>query len=481
MSRLASSSQIPVNVSIVAFDLAAGEDIFLTYAHGREHGPGIMRTGKGSPSMLHLYPEQPGEITTNPDGLRLRSWLVREEMRKADASWGGTRFAAVSSVQDRRTLQSYVSENARLASHDEEFVRVYPNHQIVGQQGCGDLTMNLWNVAYINSPLAYLSRPTLIYLHDEPIASRTYSCLVKWRDPSLPDRISIEDLRFDPNALPPNNMVWKRRSSGWVTCGNDIEFAVSNQQVIRNGQIVDISRLTQEFSDLRHLVRLPNLNPNLPLPLISGRGRPLRVNLDAGRPRRYFGRDQGDDIWFGEAQLINDINLQRAAMIGPVFLSRTYDGLGASLDQVRSAMGLSPGGWYREVTDPRIPLRRGQYRVVPYDDTQIEVFLWRNKYPWSMIGMHQNGQEILCLACQADLGRYIGLTLEDAARCLQAAGARDALLIDEGQDVFQAALINAVGPVATVASGPPDLVVTIPLGQNRGPRLRATFIFAKQR
>lgn len=67
---------VPVLLSVVEPDPAAGEDIFLTYTYGREHGPEIQRTGRGSSFMEHLYPTSPGEITTHPDGLRLRSSLI---------------------------------------------------------------------------------------------------------------------------------------------------------------------------------------------------------------------------------------------------------------------------------------------------------------------------------------------------------------------------------------------------------------------
>lgn len=45
--------QTPEKLSIVEYDLAAGEDIFLTYTWGREAGPHIERDGKMPPHNGH--------------------------------------------------------------------------------------------------------------------------------------------------------------------------------------------------------------------------------------------------------------------------------------------------------------------------------------------------------------------------------------------------------------------------------------------
>jgi hypothetical protein len=55
------------------------------------------------------------------------------------------------------------------------FTQCYPNHDIIAQQGCGDLTMNAWNVAYVNNPLGQ-HPPTLVCMPHEPVDDRTYGC-----------------------------------------------------------------------------------------------------------------------------------------------------------------------------------------------------------------------------------------------------------------------------------------------------------------
>lgn len=254
------------------------------------------------------------------------------------------------------------------------------------------------------------------------------------------------------------------RGGRWVQCGDEVEFAVSNQQIIRDSNIVKVSRLTHQFSDLRHPLQMPNLNPTT-----------LLFTGDPGRPRFYFGRVTHDDIWFGEAQLINDVNLQRAAMTGPIFLSRLHEGLGASVEQVRGAMRLAR---YTEVPDSRIELLEGEFRFVPEDDMQVEVYLRRNTYGWTMIGLTRGNDKILCLACEGDPATRTGHVLEEAASKLRAAGAHNAFLMDEGADVFQLALLGLSGPKATVAGGGPTLDITVSLKRTR---LRAMFLFARRK
>jgi len=461
--------RVPTLLSIVQFDPRRGEEMFLTFTHGRENGPEIKRTGRASPFMEHLYPETPGEVTSHPDGLRLRSWLIQEARRDEDLKTGLAALAKARASKARpaekrkavRTLQAYVDENPRLAAHDAEFANVYPQYEIVGQQGCGDLSMNLWHVAFINSPLALDGKTALVFLHGEPLGARAYSCLVKWK-PGADPAMTIEDLKFNSHGTTTDDKVWTWRDGKWQCCGNRIEFAVSAKQVIRDGKPARISRRTHQYSDLRHLLQMPNLNPDGPL---DGKGK---------RPRSYFGGETSDDIWIGEAQLIDDINLQRAAMTGPVFVSRLHQGLGASVDQVNGAMR---DGGYAEVKESWDDLGPGQYRFVAEDDRLVEVYFRRSCYGWSMVGLDDVGR-VLCLACQGNPREGQGHSLAAAARRLRDAGARNALLIDEGFDAFQAVLLGGAYPKMRVAGGGPELDEIVPL---RRTRLRATFLFARGR
>jgi len=98
-------------------------------------------------------------------------------------------------------LEETVEELETIRTHDAVFLEKYPGYEIIGQQGCGDLTMNLWNVAYINNDLGQ-SPPELVCLQQEPIENRTYSCLVKWKASECGIvRLTIEEVRFRPREL----------------------------------------------------------------------------------------------------------------------------------------------------------------------------------------------------------------------------------------------------------------------------------------
>jgi hypothetical protein len=134
-------------------------------------------------------------------------------------------------------------------------------------------------------------------------------------------------------------------------------------------------------------------------------------------------------------------------------------------------------GSYKEVSESWRELQQGQYRFVPEDTTQVEVFFRRSCHGWSMAGLSSDGQ-VLSLACEGDPRKHKGHTLASAAHRLLDAGARDALLIDEGFDAFQVALPGRGGRKARMAGDGPELDEIVPL---RRTRLRATFLFASNR
>lgn len=475
--------------SVLLFEPAKGEEIFLCCSRGCEHGPGINRDGKGPPWMARL--DRPWEGTTDPDEQRLRTCFIDQRSKQT----------RLNDVKDklkqarRQNLQRQVEKWDRILNgirrsvpkldaypvHEDVFTQKYRNYEIIGEQGCGDLTMNLWNVGYMNSRLS--GGPRLIYLQSEPITERRYTCLVKWKD--RPDKpYTIETVRFNPfefaiNPASPDVVLAFRKDVGGrileYGAADRIEFAVYGQQVIANGRRVPLKQNVLEFSDLRHVFLLPNLNPER-----------IMYDGDPGIPRFIYGREQYDPVWFGEAQLLNDRNLRRAALLGPIELSRLHLGMGVSMAHVRAAMEgqypkadrgvYSAADRYEEETTHLRPLRQGEWRFVPEDSNLVEIYLKPNTFAYTMIGLNRAG-EILCLACNGAPGqlgfrrrwRPYGNTVKRAAERLLGLGARNALLIDEGADVFQKARLPQK------ASG---LSQPMPLMRQQ---VRAVFIFARKR
>jgi hypothetical protein len=206
-----------------------------------------------------------------------------------------------------------------------------------------------------------------------------------------------------------------------------------------------------QFSDLRHLIQLPNINPRGP--------------LFPGEPnyRAYFTTPRTGDVWFGERQFLNDEprNLLRAALRSPVILE--FVGVG----DLRLRGAMEQAG-YREIHDPLVPLTPGTWRFVPRSSNadSIEIFFKRSVYGWTMIGLSEDKNRLICLACTGKPGA-VGYRVEEAADILLRAGAWDALLVDEGLDVFQLMLTENGQLTPMVAS------------DRR--RLRACFVMARQR
>lgn len=83
MARTLLRSRIPVDLSLVEFDLDSGEQIFLTVCWPRHEGPDIRRTGKGPP-VMPLIGGRLGETTTHPFGLRVGTWLIGDDLRQGE-------------------------------------------------------------------------------------------------------------------------------------------------------------------------------------------------------------------------------------------------------------------------------------------------------------------------------------------------------------------------------------------------------------
>jgi hypothetical protein len=474
----------PVDLSIVAFNVDDGEELFLTFTSERREGPDIRRTGMGPPYMA-LIGGQPGQITTNAFGLRLGTWLIAERLRQdeiEDAKKELQNARALGYQEEIETLEQNIrvleqtvtdlerSDDSRVQAHDTVFLREYSSYEVVAQQGCGDLTMNSWKVAYVNNRLTS-DVPTLVCLPEEPLGSRTYTCLIKWKEmDGRPSSLSLEQVRFNrtSNIRDLNEIVWIRDGSEWHPRADIIEFAVSGPQVIRDGKIVPVVTICNQFGDLRHLIHMPNLNPErkpvyqgeLPKVSIPSPADPDK-NVPVYRPRQYFNRPQFQDVWLGEEAFLRDAtqNLLRTALSYPIFLDFPPD---VNKEILRGAL---KNEGYQEVAQDQDPLRPGTWRFVDRGPqmTVLEVFFRRTTYAWSMIALSQDSRRILLMACTGKPGEA-GYTVEEAAREMLTRGGHNALLIDEGNDVFQ-----------MVDSGR-NIVEMIP---QRRRRLRATFIVAR--
>jgi hypothetical protein len=451
----------PVKTSIVSYDLTDAEELFLSFTWDRKEGPPLWRNGTRAPEMKVINTTK--QMTSNPVALRLGTWRVRETLgAKSERERDKEAIAdALKEIEfnspDKAVLEQMLREAETLPSHEKLFRERCGDYRIVGLHGCGDLTMNEWNVAYAGGNLTEAGA-TIVALPGEKFEDRRYSCLVKWKAIGTGrPRLSIEEVRFsrlsEIERGKTNNLVAIRDGDCWLPRADSIEFAVSNQQIIRDGKVVSAIESCHQFGDLRHLLQLPNLNPDALL--LPGETRPFQR-------RRLFGVEQRSDIWLGEKFLIAKNNLLRAALSGPITISVPQD---CRPDHLRAALSYAR---YEEVLSPTAPLAVGQWRETDLkeDVINIEIHFRRNRYAWNMLGLTQDHTQLLSAAFDADPKIGSGFVLEDAAAILRDYGAWDALLVDEGADVFQ---------LVDHGSGDLDRILDL-----KRTRLRAVFIVGKR-
>ncbi len=415
------------------------EELFLLFSSGMDNGPGINRDGKSSPWMTHPNPKYLGKVTTDPDIQRYGTYFLDEEVRNVDVSKLKKRITELTqnngNEQLIHELEELLASNIKQKTYLGEFKEHYPEYDVVGVQGIGDLTMNLWNVAYINDRIT--KEPKFLHLFDEPIPNREYTCLVKWKDGRFP-KLQIKRLRFDRYIYNLEKTHKAVVQLDGEPIAHLIEFAVYGQLLIKpkyndpsRSEIFHPRDNIHQFSDIRHIFQLPNLNPN-----------------DGDQPRIYFGKEQHDDVWLGEAEIISSRNLRRAAIADAVELNTLYSGLGVPGNVVKDflekagyseANNISERLRYEKISpaqDYPNTQNIAEWRFVPEDSRLVEIRIRENRYPCTLVGINNNGR-LYMLAWKGVYSKYPGWTLRQAASHFLEYDVEAAILCDEGADVFQ--------------------------------------------
>jgi hypothetical protein len=364
-------------------------------------------------------------------------------------------------------------------------------------QGIGDLSMNAWNVAFVNASDAPVYAPA-----GEPLWERTYTCFGEIKDSSevaagkhsaadnpftsldphiggVLDSVTCDgpDLviaRFTLQTLAPHVRLANQSHTpvqSWLSC------AVYGKAVIWDGEVLGPSMNIDEWSDFRHVFELPNLNPPTPAPIkelakqwVDEGARPEDAERFARawshRPRLLFGERQDNDVWLFEQQLLapGGQNLRRLACLAPICVDL------AELHVPRVWIDYCLRGTrYRPAKDRKsTQMKRGEYRWESGSRTRIEIYLQRNRYPCTIVGIgririghsapdpgrvvvHPLGSSAKADANNALFALAVGgrtfeqsqFTIWDHAELLKEMGCRYALVFDEGHDVFQGVIPTA--------------------------------------
>lgn len=129
------------------------------------------------------------------------------------------------------------------------------------------------------------------------------------------------------------------------------------------------------------------------------------------------------------------MNARRAALNGPIIVETQLISPGSFL-----RINLANPAVARELDEQQFkrvdfsPRRAGEYFPYPGGDT-VEIYFPKSIYPFGILGM--SGQKIICFA-SSGLSAKIGNTLEGITLIMSDGfGAEEAMVLDEGCDVFQ--------------------------------------------
>lgn len=383
-------------------------------------------------------------------------------------------------------------------SHEEVARKKLGSGKIAFMQGCGDLTMNEWNVAFVSGPSCQHERRwDLLHAPDEPLTDREYSCFIKWSVPkedlaavASAERVvypyQVANLKFLAPSLDRAGSPDRHVFMGSVPIGHLIEFAVYGKQMfapadLRSEDTQSMERRLRsgvlQFSDVRHLFHLPNLNPPEPLTGSDPALKQLGIGEYQTVPRLLFNEPTYDDVWLGEKGLIQgDRNLRRAALRGAIQLNAKA--LGAPAEWIKFVLRAS--STYKETPaselKPDSELKPGEWRWIKEGREEwLEIFFKPNHFPCSIVGVtakDEIGGQAKITGSVVDTEKVYfsvhghnyntsGCTIMEAAEFVRERNAASILVIDEGTDVFQ--MVSPVVFRQDSAGGTTRKLETVPL------------------
>ncbi len=385
------------------------EEVFVSVTPGFEHGPGILRDGITSPSMTdpHTVP-----FVCHSRGIQTKDRLPRTTDAYVQRAGTWTLYKHLKEFDDKLGKKGW---------------------RIVGVQSCGDLTMNPWHTAYIRKSYLWEQEKLcgLMTENDdrEPITSRIYRCVVKWKSDvasKIGSAYDTLDLRFAKVArgcytVTINDTargrefhrrlsVFEQYSKKTMDISSLIDFSLSGKPLVEDQVELSLSNAIDRFQDIRHVFNLPEV-----------------------KSKAANQREDVPKINFGEYQLFKNLNERRAALSSAVIIDLNIgDRVEVTWEDVRARL---LDRHFKEVTDS--PMRRGQFRRYQDDINQdrVEIFFPHNVYPFGVLGTHEHG---LTYLASGGLSGRVGNTLEGITRIMyDFFGCDDAMVLDEGLDTFQ--------------------------------------------
>ena len=154
------SNQLPM--ALASFD--HDEELFLLYTPGFEEGPQIQRDGRREPWMVD--PDDPRRDIVDPLEQRKDVWFATPDIRQQMIDDVRRGLVSLKEEHDREAdperkqglkeqityREKFILEAPNVSTYQDEFDDLHASeYELVAMHGCGNLTMNEWYVAYLDS------------------------------------------------------------------------------------------------------------------------------------------------------------------------------------------------------------------------------------------------------------------------------------------------------------------------------------------
>lgn len=172
----------------------------------------------------------------------------------------------------------------------------------------------------------------------------------------------------------PERSTGERQPGGRTDISHLVQFALFGKSVIWNGRVVAKQEVINQFRDLHHIFRLPNMNRD--------------AENAASRQRFFFGRPAERDFWLLEAALIAKPELARLACLAPI--SVPLEELGADTTSIEHA--LTNAGYIARPRGMDVT-RPGDFAWEGPMEEILKIFLRPASYPCSIVGIGRHAVE----------------------------------------------------------------------------------------
>lgn len=322
----------------------------------------------------------------------------------------------------RENMNAYREEFLpKIEDFKKEFKEENPDKEVIAILPNGNLFWNDWFTAYINGKI--------YHRYGEPVEERVYTMLVVKKT----GQVSIEKIKLERGET---DKIYEIKDDGTrENITDEVIYATYGQQIVENGNVVDIVREGQfdQFEDLRHLLKFPRLKWN-------DEKKPIDIERILGLK---FKNKLGGSIYFGLSTLLDNKEMLRNALNGEEIEIPIKDELYKVLAE-RRAWDSETGEFVskKEIEDridkyfdELVGYLRERSNSAEIEHGKLKIILAINKYPHSVIGIDKSEKIIIPKIFPGKQGRK-GATIKNAAEYMINHGAYNVLLIANGGDAF---------------------------------------------